>query len=216
MTEPKNEPTIRGEVLNEARALIEGDRNKTYGSPTQNFQNTADIWNVLLGHKLKGGQKIEAYEVATLMVALKLARTVAEPKRDNFVDMAGYAACGHETQVEVARKLLERNKVAISSSMVADFEDWMAEREASKLWTGTYQSPEPPAHVVQLRRTNGSSDANPGEFLWRRGGNRWSWEDQSDFDPDEWDEFLQNPEGLGFKWGATTVTGYEFEEVPQS
>lgn len=92
--------TIRGEVLAEARTLIEGDRNKTYGSPTQNFQNTADIWTALLRHKLKEGEVIDPHEVATLMIGLKLARTVAQPKRDNFVDMAGYAACGHETVVE--------------------------------------------------------------------------------------------------------------------
>jgi hypothetical protein len=89
--------TIRGGVLDEAKGLIEGDRNKTYGSPTQNFQNTADMWTALLRHKLKDGEVIAPYEVATLMVALKLARTVAQPKRDNFTDIAGYAACGYET-----------------------------------------------------------------------------------------------------------------------
>lgn len=92
-------------VLDDAKELIVGDRNKTYGSPTENFQNTADIWNVLLGHKLQEGQRITSTEVATLMIALKLARTIAQPKRDNFVDMAGYAACGWETQdtVEVPK-----------------------------------------------------------------------------------------------------------------
>ena len=98
MTE--DESTIRGKILDEAKSLIEGDRNHTYGSPTQNFQNTADLWNVLLSHKLKDGQKIEPYEIATLMIALKLARTIAQPKRDNFVDIAGYAACGYETIAE--------------------------------------------------------------------------------------------------------------------
>lgn len=92
--------TSREQVLYEAADLVTGDRNQAYGSPTQNFQNTADIWNVLLGHKLKDGEVITATEVATLMIGLKLARTVAQPKRDNFVDMAGYAACGWETQEE--------------------------------------------------------------------------------------------------------------------
>lgn len=90
--------TPREEVLTEAASLIVGDRNKTYGSPTENFKNTADIWNVLLGHKLR--ERITPTEVATLMVGLKLARTIAQPKRDNFVDMAGYAACGWETVEE--------------------------------------------------------------------------------------------------------------------
>lgn len=93
----------RASVLVEARQLITGDRNKTYGSPTENFSNTAAIWNALLRHKLKPGEEITATEVATLMVGLKLARTVAQPKRDNFVDMAGYAACGAETMLEENR-----------------------------------------------------------------------------------------------------------------
>lgn len=89
--------TPRGKILREAEGLITGDRNQTYGSPTQNFQNTADMWNVLLRHKFKDGEKITPTDVANLMVALKLARMVAQPKRDNFVDIAGYAACGWET-----------------------------------------------------------------------------------------------------------------------
>jgi hypothetical protein len=90
--------TAREKVLFEAAKLITGDRNKTYGSPTQNFQNTADIWNVVVGHKLN--QKLTATDVANLMIGLKLARMVADPQRDNFVDIAGYAGCGWETVEE--------------------------------------------------------------------------------------------------------------------
>lgn len=90
--------TPRERVLFEAAELITGDRNKTYGSPTQNFQNTADIWNVVVGHKLN--QKLTATDVANLMIGLKLARMVADPQRDNFVDIAGYAGCGWETVEE--------------------------------------------------------------------------------------------------------------------
>lgn len=99
-----DDKTAREGVLDEAAGLITGDRNKTYGSPTQNFQNTADIWTALLRHKLKDGEVITPTEIATLMVGLKLARTVAQPKRDNFVDMAGYAACGWETVVDAQPK----------------------------------------------------------------------------------------------------------------
>lgn len=91
------EVTPRASVLREAESLITGDRNKAYGSPTQNFTNTAEIWTALLRHKLKDGETISPAEVASLMIGLKLARTVGEPKRDNWVDMAGYAGCGYET-----------------------------------------------------------------------------------------------------------------------
>lgn len=98
LVEPAAPP--RASVLREAESLITGDRNKAYGSPTQNFTNTAEIWTALLRHKLRDGEKIEPAEVASFMIGLKLARTVGEPKRDNWVDMAGYAGCGFEAQTE--------------------------------------------------------------------------------------------------------------------
>lgn len=83
-------------VLNEASALITGDRNQTYGSPTENFANTAALWNVQIGHKLNA--PLTAADVAQLMVQLKMARMIAQPKRDNYVDAAGYLACGWECE----------------------------------------------------------------------------------------------------------------------
>lgn len=93
----------RQAVLEEAAELITGDRNQTYGSPTQNFTDTARTWSVLLRPKLKDGAELEPGDVAMLMVALKLARMVAQPKRDNWVDIAGYAGCGYEADVESGR-----------------------------------------------------------------------------------------------------------------
>jgi uncharacterized protein DUF6378 len=85
-------------LLNEAAQLITGDRNKSYGSPTQNFQNTADLWNVQFAHLLRDGAKFEAAHVSQAMMQLKLARMIAQPKRDNYLDIAGYAACGWEAE----------------------------------------------------------------------------------------------------------------------
>lgn len=92
------EVTPRGALLREAEALITGDRNKSYGSPTENFQNIADLWTVQFGHKLADGQGFTAPDVAVAMIHVKQARLMAQPKRDNFVDIAGYAACGWEAQ----------------------------------------------------------------------------------------------------------------------
>lgn len=102
--------TTRGAVLLEARGLITGDRNQTYGSPTQNFQNTADLLNVQFRHKLKDGVLFTPTDVAVMMMQLKLARMVAQPKRDNFVDIAGYAACGWECQEAELIEQEERNR----------------------------------------------------------------------------------------------------------
>lgn len=86
--------TPRGDILREAGELIHGDRNASYGSPVGNFENTAALWNVQIGHKLK--EPLTAADVASLMIQLKMARLIATPKRDNYADIIGYAACGWE------------------------------------------------------------------------------------------------------------------------
>lgn len=93
------EATPRGKILREAEALITGDRNKNYGSPTENFDTTAALWNAQLGHKLKPGESFTATDVALLMVQLKMARLkTSTSNRDHYLDIAGYIACGFECQ----------------------------------------------------------------------------------------------------------------------
>ncbi|MGI8313322.1 DUF6378 domain-containing protein [Saccharopolyspora hattusasensis] len=86
--------TPRARVLAEASKLIHGDRNDTYGPPAANFERIAAMWSVLLGPQLSA--PIQPRQVADMMIALKLTRSVVAPKRDNYVDIAGYAACGQE------------------------------------------------------------------------------------------------------------------------
>ena len=92
------EPQVsaRSDVLFEAESLITGDRNHTYGEPTENFVNIATLWTVRLKHKFKDGEELTAADVADLMILLKVARNTTQTKRDNYVDIAGYASCGWE------------------------------------------------------------------------------------------------------------------------
>lgn len=91
--------TPRGEVLREAEGLITGERNKNYGSPTENFDTTAALWNAQMGHKLKPGESFTGTDVALLMIQLKMARLKTSPgKRDHYLDVAGYIACAWECQ----------------------------------------------------------------------------------------------------------------------
>jgi hypothetical protein len=91
-------PTPRSEVLREAEQLITGDRNQTYGDPTENFQNIADQWTVQFRHLLKDGARFTPAHVAQGQILVKTSRMIAQPKRDNYVDIAGYAACGWEAE----------------------------------------------------------------------------------------------------------------------
>jgi len=81
-------------VLQEANALIYGERNASYGSPSQDFKRTAGMWTALLQLKLKDGERIRMQDVAWMMICLKASRAQHSDKRDNYVDAAGYAGCG--------------------------------------------------------------------------------------------------------------------------
>lgn len=89
----------RVSVLQEAMDLITGERNETYGPPTQNFTDIAAMWTVQLGHKLKPGERVSSGDVAWMMIELKAVRHKASPKRDNWADSAGYSGCGYECDV---------------------------------------------------------------------------------------------------------------------
>ena len=73
-------------ILKEAEELVYGDRNKDYGTVTDNFTTIAKLWSVVLN------QNVTAEQVALCMVQVKVARQLFKPKRDNLVDGAGYFA----------------------------------------------------------------------------------------------------------------------------
>lgn len=74
-------------ILLEAQRLVYGDRGEDYGHPLDDFTRAANIWQVILG------VPVTAEQVGLCMVGVKLAREINRPKRDNRVDMAGYALC---------------------------------------------------------------------------------------------------------------------------
>lgn len=101
-TTPK--PNSRAELLDEAKALITGDRNNSYGEPTQDFQRSADALTGL-GYGKKDHEGfwvgLEAHDVSILVMAIKLSRLQWSPgKRDHWADIAGYAGCGYECAVK--------------------------------------------------------------------------------------------------------------------
>jgi hypothetical protein len=83
----------RSELLREAETLVNGDRNNAYGPPDQDFERTAIMWTTYMN----GRRIFEAHDVAIMMALLKISRLSWEPtKKDSWVDLAGYAACGYE------------------------------------------------------------------------------------------------------------------------
>ena len=91
----------RNDILEAADRCVNGERDHTYGSPENNFATIADFWNTYLASRNEGGYElpIEAKDVACMLALLKIARiSTGTGKADNWVDLAGYAACGGEIE----------------------------------------------------------------------------------------------------------------------
>lgn len=73
-------------ILQEAQRLVYGDRNKDYGSPLSDYGKVAKLWSVVLGIE------VTPLQAALCMCCVKISREINKHKRDNLVDLAGYAA----------------------------------------------------------------------------------------------------------------------------
>lgn len=85
----------RKEILETAESLVCNDREAAYGSPSANFKLIAMFWQLYLASRPK--MDIDAKDVAMMMALLKIARiATGAHKDDNYIDGAGYFACGGE------------------------------------------------------------------------------------------------------------------------
>jgi hypothetical protein len=98
----------RAQSLQRAIGYVCGDRNASYGPPTQDFRRTADLWTAFgfrfVGHDGAEPQPIVAHQIANAMILLKQSRLAWQPeKADSWDDTSGYSACGYECAVEEAK-----------------------------------------------------------------------------------------------------------------
>lgn len=92
-----------GSVLPEAQGLVYGARHHDYGHPLEDFERTAAMVTAILGSKLRPGQRVTPKDWALMMCACKVSREIHRPKRDNLVDLAGYAECARRVDFERGR-----------------------------------------------------------------------------------------------------------------
>ena len=93
----------RAEILKAAERCVCTDRNQQYGDPEDNFSIIAALWNVyLFGRGTKS--QLNPEDVGAMMALFKLGRiATGGDKADNFIDLAGYAACAGEISTESGR-----------------------------------------------------------------------------------------------------------------
>lgn len=88
----------KSEILKTAENIVNGDREKQYGKAENNFNTIANLWADYLSVKVEPTD-IEPKDVAAMLALLKIARiATGHAKEDNWVDLAGYAACGGEIE----------------------------------------------------------------------------------------------------------------------
>lgn len=95
----------REEVLDTAKKIVCSDRNEQYGDPERNFETIAALWTnylhaagIIKDDDPTVWTRITPKDVAAMMVLLKVARiATGKYKADSWIDIAGYAACGSES-----------------------------------------------------------------------------------------------------------------------
>lgn len=86
----------RKECLDSAAKAVLTDRNQQYGEPEDNFGKIAGMWSAYLG------KPVSSCDVALMLALLKIVRAKSNPHhKDNWIDLAGYAACGAECAHEM-------------------------------------------------------------------------------------------------------------------
>ena len=88
--------TTAQHTLQTAAEAVGGPRNADYGNPTDDFRTQAEMFSSYLSRTNGQSVVVSASDIAALMVLVKIARQAHRPKADNWIDMAGYAACGAE------------------------------------------------------------------------------------------------------------------------
>ena len=81
----------RADILDTAKVYVTKDRAADHGDMEDNFATIAEFWSRYLN------ADVTPHDVAAMMVLLKIARIRSNAAhQDNWIDAAGYAACGGE------------------------------------------------------------------------------------------------------------------------
>lgn len=147
-------------VLEEADRLVNGARQEAYGHPHDDYTCATGMFNPYLrkkyGQNLERFNGLDAADGVVFMLCVKISREANMHKRDNMVDLAGYAQCLFmvkqreaelERQQEEATKpeCCQEKKISHTPNMQAlqrdadqSLEQYINDLRKKHGWTGTY------------------------------------------------------------------------------
>lgn len=106
----------RSELLHAAEVCVCGQREEDYGTPEDSFRVIGELWEVYIKEKCVGTDTIVTIvpeDVAALLGLLKIAHiATGHGKDDNWIDLAGYAACGGELQQNMGAAEMQLSQLA--------------------------------------------------------------------------------------------------------
>ena len=70
---------------------IQADREDDYGDALTSMMSIGDFWTTYINRKFRTDIKIDAIDVAEMMVLFKVNRNAFRRKEDNFIDAESYA-----------------------------------------------------------------------------------------------------------------------------
>jgi hypothetical protein len=94
------EESEESRLLDEAKDIIAGPRAAAYGPAEESFLTIANLWQDYLYVAVGTNEILSPQDVAHMMILMKIARQVHSHKRDNLVDIAGYAALSQRISEE--------------------------------------------------------------------------------------------------------------------
>ena len=94
------------DMLAESMSIVAGSREQTHGDKFQNFTKISYVWNgILMAAGKPTASPLDAHDVANLMEGMKMARRyLGAFNPDDYIDGAGYAACGFEIRTRANDK----------------------------------------------------------------------------------------------------------------
>lgn len=117
----------RKEILENAMRCVNGDRDEQYGKPENSFMTIAHLWNIYLNAAdVNDGVSItiKIKDVPAMLALLKIARiATGVQKDDNWIDLAGYAACGGECESPIEEAVNKCEECEFRSDLPYDYPD---------------------------------------------------------------------------------------------